>query len=375
MKYLFLILGIILSSLSLRAQNQTFCEEVALVKSKQDLTNALMKKVSEHNQKFTKGYGRHQIGEALNECTPSEDSKALVITFAGTSAYNPRSHHLMRELFSCPEFKDLPDNLRDDAYVASIDALKRSKSKFTKWSGINRGVMQESLRSKNLFNIASGFEYAIFPSEEFEFLDNTKKITADNIKSTIKELSLRPKGIVNALKCASKYFKTARAKGLSPKFILQGYSSGGRSVVKFLKEFNSYNLKYADLVITIDPVIEAHIAILDVANQYAGYYGSSAWDYIWGEEIKPIRAAVWSRKQPRTLYKTSNARRWINFYQNKDTEGLKTGLKFGICGSPISAADHNYYFSKDLGSAAHGQIPYNATLLSRYKNEIVKLFN
>src|SRR5690606_28069465 len=112
-----------------------------------------------------------------------------------------------------------------------------------------------------------------------------------------------------------------------------------------------------DLMLTIDPVKEAHLAIKEVGEQMAGNAGREVYNAIpLLDDKKILPPNVWTRNQPSILYKPSNVTRSISFYQNVDTEGIKGPVKFGIHGSPIHNADRNYFIDKGLGTDAHGAI-------------------
>lgn len=162
-------------------------------------------------------------------------------------------------------------------------------------------------------------------------------------------------------------------KGKTAKIILMSHSSGGRSVVKFLEKMKAVENFKADLVLTIDPVKEAQHAISEVIPQLSHRYLEQGAGWILDIDVPEREAAVWSRKQPKVLYKTSNAKRWINFYQHVDTEGLKGPVKFGIKGSPVHKADRNIYIESGLGSSAHGEIGYHSKLKDIVEDEILGL--
>lgn len=324
--------------------------------------------------------GRHNMGNALNQCNPDSSSKALVISFAGTGAYNPRTHLLMAKLIQCPNTQKLSKNLKDLTYYRLLQILKEKKSMYTKWSGLDQGAMTLFLSDPELNKKAKNFNFAIFASEESELIADPEKINTSSpatfYRDVIKSVAGFPAGILNALTCTMNYFKVAKELNIKPKLIIQSHSSGGRSVVKFLEHLKKYVPNQdADLVLTYDPVKEAHHAIGEVADQYAGKVSSEVLDYIPFYESEPHDKPVnvWSRKQPESLYKTSNTKRWVNFYQNEDNEGINFSIKFGIHGSPIIQADINRYI-KDIGDKGHGDITYNGSVLKEVKSEIFKIF-
>jgi hypothetical protein len=322
----------------------------------------------------------NKLGKALNECSPKKSSKALVLSFAGTGAYNPRSYRLMADLIKCRKFQSVPSWLMPSAYPYILKALKSSNSDSVKWSGLERGVLSRLLTSSSLSKHAQNFDFAIFPSEESEIIANPENITLSSLKQVSEEvarsLSGSPIGIVNAVSCAKQYFKEARDLKINPKLIVLSHSSGGRSAVKFLEKIKlSLPEVKSDLTVTIDPVKEAQHAIQEVASQYAGKAGNRLLQLLplMKVESDDMPVNVWSRRQGNSLYKTSNSRRWINFYQNSDKNGLEISVKFGIHGSPIKNADSNNYI-KELGDKAHGEICYNEKLLNKVEVEILDLF-
>lgn len=81
-----------------------------------------------------------------------------------------------------------------------------------------------------------------------------------------------------------------------------------------------------------------------------------------------------SREQADSLYRVSNAPRWINFLQRTDTEGLKMEPRFGIHGSPVRGAENvELYGGPHLGAAGHGEITYHPDVLARFEQELERL--
>ena len=323
------------------------------------------------------GKNRHQVGEMLNQCTPTKTSKALVITFAGTNAYNPRTYNLMAQLIKCDSYQKLPTWMKNSTYSLLLNSLKTKKSSYTKWSGIEKGPMNLFISDKSLNKYTKNFDYASFASEESELIANPDKMKNYNSEKIIKEFQKSssgiPKGIEAAHKCTKKYFKKAKLLGITPKLIVMSHSSGGRSVVKYLEQVKKYNTSLqASLVLTIDPVKEAHEAIKEVAGQKVS---NTVDDYNPFTSNKNKKPKVYSRKQPKSLYKTSNSKRWINFYQTKDNKSGDAGfMKFGIAGSPIHKADQNYFLKDNLGKKPHGEIASHDKTKEIIKKEIENLF-
>ena len=313
---------------------------------------------------------RHEMGNALNACEPNKDSKAFVVSFAGTGAYNPRTHSLLARVIKCESFQNLPESFKKSAYDILFKELETKNSAFTKWSGIDKGIMSEFISDKELNTHAKSFDFAIFPSEESEIIADPENININTISDIDDELEAStfgfPKGISNAKDCLLKYAQKSKELNIHPKFIILSHSSGGRSAVKFLEQLKRNKIE-ADLVLSIDPVIEAQHAIAEVADQYVG----QAYDYLnpFSKKNKPVR--VWSRKYPKKLYKT-NAKKWVNFYQKDDSHGIGMTPSFGIYGSPIIGGENHKI--DNTGDSGHGKITYTEEVLRKMKENILNLF-
>jgi len=355
------------------------CEDFTGITSGEELTKQIDVLVQNQTNEVWKIKNRHDMGGALNECSPNKESRALVLSFAGTGAFNPRAHSLMATLIKCDQVQGLPEWMKKHLYSKVLASLEKKKSSYTKWSGIERGILNKMISEPGLNQKAKNYDFAIFPSEESELIAAPEKISFSKLRDIASEVrdskAGRPVGIGSALSCASNYFSKAKALGISPKLIVLSHSSGGRSAVKFLERLKAYvPHQKANLVMTIDPVKEAHHAIEEVASQYAGKARDKVLEYIpfvnSDENDGPVN--VWTRKQPESLYKTSNSDRWINFYQNVDRHGLGASPKFGIHGSPVANADENQ-FIKGLTSKGHGDICFDEDVLKKMSAELINL--
>jgi len=378
-EYINLKIILALNSTTTKVIKKTTCENISGESNEDKLKNEINTFVqNQTNSMKWKDKDRHEVGIMLNQCIPSKSSKALVITFAGTDAYNPRTYSLMAQLIKCKNYQKLPTWLKKKTYTLLLNSLKDKKSSYTKWSGVERGPMNMFINDESLNKHARDFDYASFASEESEIIANPNKMKNYGVSAVLKEFITStagiPEGIQAAHACTKKYFKEAKRLGITPKLIVMSHSSGGRSVVKYLEQVKKYDASLeASLVFTIDPVKEAHEAIKEVAGQKIS---NTVDDYNPFTDNKHKSPKVWSRKQPKSLYKTSNAKRWINFYQSKDNKSGDAGfMKFGIAGSPISKADSNYYIKDDLGKKPHGNITYHEKTLEVIKEEIETLFN
>lgn len=359
------------------AYGYDFCSSLEGVKDEATYKKKLSALISEQNKSLKGLNNRHKVARKLNNCTPHKNSKGLFLVFAGTGAFNPRTFDIMSKAIKCKHLRQMPEKLQKKTYTLAKNMLAAKGSSYTKWSTIEMGPMTRMIMSKPLKSKMAMYNFAIYPSEESKLLISEANLTIENIRKIPEEMKRsvkgKPIGIKNALNCTDIYLNGMKAKGKTPKIILMSHSSGGRSVVKFLESLKQRTTSDVDLVLTIDPVKEAHHAVEEVLPQVAHRYLEQGAAWILDVDVPQRVAAVWSRKQPKVLYKTSNSKRWINFYQLVDTRGLKGPVKFGIKGSPIHKADHNHYIKEGLGASGHGEIGYNARVKDIIEDEILDL--
>jgi hypothetical protein len=365
-------------SITSRLQEQ-LCLDSANISDRESFEDHIQQLIIAKKSQIGATADRHLIGRQLNQCSPENNSNGLVISFSGTGSYNPISHSLMADLIRCEHLQKVDPETRRRAYSLIYRNLKSSSSPANKWSGIEQGPMGSFLDDPALNAHFQNFHFASFPSEESEFIADPAEISLDKIRQLPHEVAYSraalPLGIQNAFDCTIRYFSEARRQGITPKLIVQSHSSGGRSVVKFLEHLKSSPLSIeADLVITLDPVKEAHHAIQEVLEQLPENSLRSVINRIPKVSLPVTPVMVWSRSQPQSLYKTSNTRRWINFYQQVDTEGIGMPVKFGIYGSPIHNADGNHPIRTGLSSKAHGEITYHQDVLNTIKSELLDVF-
>lgn len=352
------------------------CQGLSSVTDKGGFEKHLKAMITEQQNKISASSNRHEAGTTLNQCDVDQNSKALVISFAGTGAYNPISHAVLTELIQCEHFQKLAPEIKKSTYNLIYGQLKTSD--YAKWSGIDAGPMQLFLNDEKVNEESRRYQFASFPSEESELISDPDKISLKSLKKIPEEIAYSkasfPQGIQNALDCVQKYYSQAKAKGIKPKLIVMSHSSGGRSVVKFLEQLKKSPFqKRAHLVLSIDPVKEAHHAIQEVLEQVPQNTAVGLINKIPKVKIKNTPVNVWTRNQPSSLYKPGNADRWINFYQQEDTEGIGMPIKFGIHGSPIAGADENIFIKKGLGAKGHGEITYHDKTLEKIKDEVLGL--
>jgi len=311
----------------------------------------------------TSQMNRHEIGNKLNHCQAKPNQKAFVINFEGTGSFSPKTTDLMKTFMGCVGDGDLGKNL----HYHAIQAVKETYHQNENWSALSAGPLNQIAMSADSNNIG----WTTFASEETEVLADPQDLrNYSSIQSQI-----FPRGVYLALMCYREFRQSSKDLGISPKIIVQGHSSGARSSVKFLEGLKSlFPEDKIDLMLTIDPVKEAHLAVGEVLSQIAGNTNRHIYNsipFVDDVEIKPPN--VWTRKQPKTLYKPDNVLRSANVYQNVDTDGLKGPIKFGIHGSPIQGADINQFISKDLGSDAHGEITRHEKTKSIIASEYKKI--
>jgi hypothetical protein len=361
---------------------QTICETTKSIKTQAELENVI--KLMMNNQRLelaNTSSDRHQVAEHLIDCSPEKDSKALVINFAGTGSFNPKSFDLMTDFLACFAENKLASNLNTNVFMSISYAQQKYQGQDYRWDGIQAGPLNQFFSDPYLKGKAKYLDFATFASEESELIANPDNLSLETMAQIPLEIANStygvPTGIRMAMRCAQKYLAAAKVLSIKPKIIVLTHSSGGRSAVKFAE-----NLKYLtnpmtnkkdykiDLVFSMDPVKEAHEAIKEVASQYAGRALDRMADYIPFVDRKDKPINVWTREQPYSLYKPSNTSRWVNVYQNNDKLGLKGPIQFGIHGSPIANADYNSLVTSGLGDDAHGAITFHSETIRMFKYEM-----
>lgn len=347
---------------------KSICETVKYIKTQNEFDLVIRAMMAKQALELANiSADRHQVAEHLNDCTPEKDSKALVINFAGTGGFNPKSFDVMTDFMSCFAENKLAPELNRNVFFSISTSQQKLHSADYKWDAIEAGPLNLFASDSFLKTQAKFLDFATFASEETELIADPTHLSWEQLKKIPEEISRStggtPKGISMAMSCIQKYLTTARGLGIKPKIIVLTHSSGARSAVKFaenLKQMtnpltNKKDYKL-DLVLSMDPVKEAHEAFKEVASQYAGRISDRILDYIpfVDRPDKPIN--IWTREQPASLYKPSNTSRWVNVYQNSDTDGIKGQIKFGIGGSPIANADYNDFINTGLGTDGHGAI-------------------
>lgn len=340
---------------------------------------------------------RHELNQRLQSSSPElstqkhpvlyDGSDVVIIAFEGTGAFDPRQAPIMQEVADKLYQQGL--TLKDsDTHMTSkvADSLARIKGKDSMWSGLAHGPLTTLLEHPEL---QQNSQWLSFASEELEILatpDSYKQTSImDIVSESIDSYNGNTPGINQALKAVKSIQEQARAQGKQPRFMIVTHSSGGRSAVKFLelakeiKDDKNQSLNFP-FVMTIDPVREAHEAIFEAGRELLNKSTEhkmnqlrSWFEWAGAQQKKVYPPLVRSRSQPESLYKTGNTGKFINFYQKRDTEGLKMNPKFGIQGSPIKGAENNEIYN--VGSAGHGEIAYHQKVTTAFINglqEIIK---
>ncbi len=362
-----------LDSVKQLSSMQSLCDKMPMIKTNEELKESL-----EYFYKIAKmkdAPDRHMVTKRMNLCSPTKDSKVLIIAFEGTGAYEPLVAGTMALFNKCFGNGKVDSTISSKIYATTREIYKADKKKDSKWSGLQAGVMSSLTEIKD----SNKVDWYSFPSEEVEQLaglDEAKSLSLKKLYGEIKDsIASNPKGIQNARDCIKSYMTDAWAMGIEVKVVVVSHSSGGRSLVKFAEHVKKdLPSAHIDLAFSIDPVKEAHHAIEEVVPQKAGepirylqwkMSGGSGKDYPY--------SAVWTRDQPHKLYKPTNVENHINFYQNEDRLGLKVGgdaARFGIHGSPMQNAENIYM--KGQGISGHGSITYDKKVLDRFEEEIKK---
>ncbi len=355
------------------------------------------------------GENRHELNQRLQLSDPNrphgpanpihyDGAEVVVISFEGTGAFEPRRLEIMQQ--AAENLKN--QGLQSDAlFSPATEGIEDKTGKKANWSGLNVGVHSEILKDRELQEKS---QILSFPSEESELFRGEEvknSMGASYLMDALKDgQSIREKlssevsgsfsgntpGINNAVVAMRDILAQANAQGKTPKFVVVGHSSGGRSMVKFLEKVkdlkgpDGQNVKF-DLAISIDPVREAHEAALEGVHElmnkgtehnvnrlirganFLNPFGSIP-------EKKVYPPVVGYDSQPESLYAPGNVApgKYLSFYQRADTEGL--GMGFGIHGSPVAGAKntqvfHNQY-GKPLGKQGHGEITYSPPVVNAF---------
>lgn len=357
----------------------TFCSKLPPIKKEKDLKE-VMEFFFDQNKKNNHA-NRHQATRQLNICQPTPQSKALIIAFEGTGAYEPLAGVTFAQLNKCFGGK-IPPSLINSVYPTFEKIYKNRIGKERKWSGLQSGIQSELLSMKDSHTV----DWYSFPSEEVEQLAGLEQLANISIPQLVDDIidsvESNPKGIQNARGCIKKYLREAKKMGIEPKIILTSHSSGGRSLVKFAEHMKTDVGVKVDLAFSIDPVIEAHHALEEVVPQkigeparYAKWKAENAWRRLRGlPETEYPYSAVWHRDHKSKLYKPSNVLDHQSFYQLEDRLGLKLGGdlgRFGIKGSSMEGANNQRI--KVSSVDAHGPIAYDKKVLEIFRKKVSDL--
>jgi len=336
------------------------------------------------------GESRHSLNQRLQAETPYQGAELVIIAFEGTGAFHPRCAPVMIAANAILKQQGLSSEPgRSAIHTQLSEAMSKHEGKDMNWSGLAVGPLSTLLDDPQM---AASAQWLSFPSEEFEALaggDALKQISlTESLKEAVLSSAGQTPGINQALHKLQEIQAQARAQGKDPQFVIVSHSSGGRSAVKFLEKAKALKDQAGQplnfpLVMTIDPVREAHEAVLEAGKEWFNKGTEHNLNRVRGWidalpliEVEPKKVyppLVRHRAQPESLYKPSNTGRFLSFYQRQDTEGLKMDPKFGIQGSPVKGAQNQEVY--DVGSAGHGEIAYNPIVVKAFKTEMQNLLD
>ena len=292
----------------------------------------------------------------------------IVIAFEGTGAFDARLAPAVQRMTEQLNARgvDVNNPLYQPGDFIS-NALKKKTGKDPHWSGLDRGILSQTMRNAGL---SKSTQWMSFPSEEFEALsdmDAYSKVTTDQlITEGVLSSHVASRNLLQSQDCLSEMLREAKKLGKKPHVVVVSHSSGARSAVKFAEALktNFDPRKGAmginvDLMYTIDPVKEAHEAVQEALHELVNKGTEHNWNRVRtfvGAAPNPVYPPlVRSTVQASSLYKPGNVTRSVNYFQTVDEEGLKVGPRFGIQGSPMMGADKNTQLgaSDGLGTAGH----------------------
>jgi hypothetical protein len=329
---------------------------------------------------------RHALGRRIQTQDSQEikydGSELVVIAFEGTGGYHPRKAQIVQDAAA----KLREQDLRVDGTSGSLsrmvaNALDERDGVSSGWSGLARGPLEQLIRDPKQSSRTQWFSFA---SEEVEALSGfdafqrarLSEVLVDSLEIYMGETP----GIENALRAIREIRSQAAESGKNPQFLLVSHSSGGRSMVKFLEKAKSITEDSGKPMIfpsalTIDPVRGAHEAFFEGSkellnkgtehnfNKLRTTFGFSP------KEVYP--PLIRHRDQPESLYRPSNLKYLLNYFQVQDTEGLKVSPLVGIQGSRMKDAVNLEI--ADVGTGGHGEIAVHQDVRDAFMNQVEEL--
>jgi len=329
---------------------------------------------------------RLQLSSGTGQAAHYDGAEIVVIAFEGTGAFHPRRAPVMQAAAEKlrQQGLGLTGSSTGLAYVTG-QALQAKEGQAANWSGLATGPLQSLLADPAL---QTQTQWLSFPSEEIEALarpDGYKQASvAQVIGEALRSHQGQTEGLNRALEAVREIQSQARAQGKNPQFVVVSHSSGGRSAVKFLElarqiQGTSGQPLHFPLVMTIDPVREAHEALLEAGkelinkgtehnlNRVRGWFDALPLVELAPKKVYP--PLVRHRSQPESLYAPANTGTFLNFFQRRDSEGLKLeNPRFGIHGSPVAGAKNQEIWN--VGSAGHGEITYHPQVTQAFVNQL-----
>lgn len=323
---------------------------------------------------------RHQLRAALQPPVPTAKGATLVLAFEGTRGFDARISALLARAHR-PLRGRLRYELADSIRSAAVEAFEAEGGHTTAWSGLAAGPLAALFQDPGL--LAGNLDWFSFPSEEVEALADLEALGARDLPEQISRARRgAPRVLADAVRHTEAYLRAAVAMGAAPRLVVLGHSSGGRTAVKVLQELRKERDPRTgglgirvDLVMTIDPVREAHEVLGEILPKLLGsglLEGARVISPLGRLLAAPRIPVVEHRSQPESLYKPDNVGRFVSVFQRRDTLGLKVGPRFGIHGSPVAGADEDQEVF-GLGDDAHGAICYAAATLAMWRRELRRL--
>ncbi len=327
---------------------------------------------------------RHALRARLALKYAEQVKPNLIIAFEGTGAFEPRSVDAM---LSMKRFGAIPRDNSLNFHATEVFEAKYGRS--GRYSALRSGPLTQLLAHPEY--LPGGFNWMSFPSEETEVLAGGEEIKSfRNILGAggdmMHSVSGTPRGLREAVLATKAALERAAQEGVSPRLIVFAHSSGCRTAVKYMEALKKVKDPRTDtapiqaqLVFTLDPVKEAHEAVSELVRD--GKRAALNGDIVFGKspDVKPSEVVLVDRAfQPRSLYKTSNAERWVTVFQVADTLGMKQDFlpRHGIHGSPIVGADWEKEITfEDPKEAAsgHGTIGTAAKTLKLLAEELQRV--
>ncbi len=313
--------------------------------------------------------------------------KIVIMAFEGTGSFEPRMALVMQ---------DAAHRLRQQGLMVQGQELSLQYSAFKSlaqvsvsepnWSALATGPLEALLRDPEL---QTQTIWLSFPSEEFEWLSRLTRFEQVSLPQLAGFLTGQTARATAGIDRALESLKTLLSQFPEPslpQLVVVSHSSGTRAAIKFIERAHQLKGKHGkrpefSLVISSDPVCEADQVMGEAFSEILNYQLKMRFNRLQGWldllpfvalKPKPVPLpVVQHRLQPNCLYVPDQVKRFISFYQQKDTLGLRLAPQFGIHGSPVAGAMNQEI--KQVGPAGHGEIAFHPTVTTRFTQELKAL--